>query len=235
MLLRMTNVRSLAFGFLLAVLAPQSLFALGGETYVADTPSSGSFPIVYGNGAYNADIYVDPADFPGVVRAVNDLQTDIARVTTNSLPIVHDPKAPENDLIIVGTLGHSQLIDQLVLQGKINPAAIAGKWESFFIQVVPHPLPNVKNALVIAGSDQRGTIYGIYDLSAQIGVSPWYFWADVPPQHHTNLYVKAGKFVQGPPAVKYRGIFLNDEAPALSGWATRKIRRLQSRFLHQRF
>ncbi len=223
MLTRMTHVRRLAFGFLLIFLGPQSLFALGGETYVADTPSRGSFPIVSGGGSNTADIYVDPADFPGVVRAVNDLQTDIARVTSNSLPIVHNPKAPENDLIIVGTLGHSQLIDQLVREKKIDPSAIAGKWESFFLQVVPNPLPNVKNALVIVGSDQRGTIYGLYDLSAQIGVSPWYFWADVPPQHHTNLYVKPGKFVQGPPAVKYRGIFLNDEAPDLTGWAKEKF------------
>ncbi len=77
------------------------------------------------------------------------------------------------------------------------------------------------NVLVIAGSDKRGTIYGIYDLSEQIGVSPWYWWADVPVQLHDALFVKAGagKYVEGPPAVKYRGIFLNDEAPALSGWA----------------
>ena len=84
------------------------------------------------------------------------------------------------------------------------------------------PCPGIKNALVICGSDKRGTIYGIYDLSEQIGVSPWHFWADVPPKHHDQLFVKAGKFVQGPPSVKYRGIFLNDEAPDLSNWVREK-------------
>ena len=88
---------------------------------------------------------------------------------------------------------------------------------------MPDPLPDVASALVICGSDKRGTIYGIYDLSEHIGVSPWYFWADVPPKHHNQLFVKAGKFVQGPPSVKYRGIFLNDEAPDLTGWVNQKF------------
>jgi hypothetical protein len=104
-----------------------------------------------------------------------------------------------------------------------DTAPIAGKWESFLIQAVPKPLPGVAGALVIAGSDKRGTIYGIYDLSEQIGVSPWYWWADVPVGHRDALFVKPGRFVQGEPAIKYRGIFLNDEAPALSGWTREKF------------
>src|SRR5262249_3839449 len=100
----------------------------------------------------------------------------------------------------------------------IDVAAIKGQWESYLLQVVSDPLPDVKSALVIVGSDKRGTIYGIYDLSQQMGVSPWYYWADVPVVHRDAVFVKAGKYVQGPPAVKYRGIFLNDEAPALTGW-----------------
>ena len=111
------------------------------------------------------------------------------------------------------------------------------------IQVVPNPLPGVDSALVIGGSDKRGTIYGIYDLSEQIGVSPWYWWADVPAQHQDQLFVKAGRFVQGPPAVKYRGIFLNDEAPDLTQLGPREIRQrvpgmprrrqLRPRILHE--
>jgi hypothetical protein len=88
---------------------------------------------------------------------------------------------------------------------------------------VPNPLPGVASALVICGSDKRGTIYGIYDLSEQIGVSPWHYWADVPAKHHDQLFVKAGKFVQGPPSVRYRGMFLNDEAPDLTGWVKEKF------------
>ena len=81
----------------------------------------------------------------------------------------------------------------------------------------------VGNTLVIAGSDKRGSIYGIYDLSQQIGVSPWYWWTDVPIPHRSNLFVGPGVFQQGPPDVKYRGIFLNDEAPDLTGWADEKF------------
>ena len=87
---------------------------------------------------------------------------------------------------------------------------------------VANPLPGVDQALVIAGSDKRGTIYGIYEISEQIGVSPWYWWADVPPKHHENLFIKAGTYVQGPPVVKYRGIFINDEAPVLSRLGARR-------------
>jgi len=92
----------------------------------------------------------------------------------------------------------------------------ARQMESFFLQVVSDPLPNVSSGLVVVGSDKRGTIYGIYDLSEQIGVSPWYWWADVPVRHKDALFVKPGKYRQGEPAVKYRGIFLNDEAPDLT-------------------
>jgi hypothetical protein len=73
-------------------------------------------------------------------------------------------------------------------------------------------------ALVVAGSDPRGTIYGIYDISEQIGVSPWYWWADVPIRRRDDIYALPGPKVQGSPSVKYRGIFLNDEQPGLSSW-----------------
>ncbi len=92
----------------------------------------------------------------------------------------------------------------------------------FFIKWCQNLLQGIENALVICGSDKRGTIYGIYDLSGQIGVSPWHYWADVPTKHHDRLFVNAGKFMQGPPSVKYRGIFLNDEAPDLTGWIQAK-------------
>ena len=110
------------------------------------------------------------------------------------------------------------MIDRLIREHKIDVGAVKGKWESTLIQVVERPLPGVKRGLVIAGSDKRGTIFGIYDLSQQIGVSPWYWWADVPVAHKDALFVKAGRYVQGEPAVKYRGIFLNDEAPSLTNW-----------------
>ncbi|HXR04930.1 MAG TPA: glycosyl hydrolase 115 family protein, partial [Verrucomicrobiae bacterium] len=207
---------------LVSVLAvPRNSFALGQERYVEDVPRRGSFPIVQGDAA--ATICVDSSDFAGVIRAANDLKTDIARVTSLSPAISHEGKDPGENVIIVGTLGTSQIVDQLIREKKIDVSEIAGQWESFFIQVVPNPLPGVARGLVICGSDKRGTIYGIYDLSEEIGVSPWYFWADVAPAHQSALFVKPGKFVQGPPSVKYRGIFLNDEAPDLSNWILSKF------------
>ena len=124
---------------------------------------------------------------------------------------------------VVGTLGKSPRIDKLVKSGKLLTAGVAGKWESYVRQVVANPEPGIDEALVIAGSDKRGTIYGIYDLSSQIGVSPWYWWADVPARHQAELLVSPARFTQGEPAVKYRGIFINDEAPAFSGWTREKF------------
>jgi endo-1,4-beta-D-glucanase Y len=187
---------------------------------VTTVSTRGCFPIVQGNNA--ATIYVDSKDWPGVLRAVTDLQADIARVTVCKAAIYNDARGLGRNAIIIGTIGKSRIIDDLVKKGKIDTRQIAGKWESFFLQVVPDPLPNVSSGLVIVGSDKRGTIYGIYDLSEQMGVSPWYWWADVPVQHKAALFVRPGKYQQGEPSVKYRGIFLNDEAPDLTNWVTEK-------------
>ncbi|KAH6623234.1 glycoside hydrolase family 115 protein [Chaetomium tenue] len=132
-------------------------------------------------------------------------------------PAYSDP-SPGSVVIIAGTIGHSTVIDKLISSKSIDVSGVKGKWESFTSQVVKNPVPGCKKALVIAGSDPRGTIFGIYDVSEQIGVSPWYFWADSPPKQSKNLYVTDKKKVQGPPSVKYRGFFLNDEQPALTSW-----------------
>lgn len=190
--------------------------ALGGPQYVETAPSRNCFPIVQANAA--ASLVVDTNDFPGVMIAANNLRADISRVTGVVPPQIND-NHPAANRIIIGTLGKSKQIDQLVREGKIDVSAIRGQWESFLIEVVPKAFPGAGSALVICGSDKRGTIFGIYDLSENIGVSPWYFWTDVPPKHRNPLFVKAGRFLQGPPAVKYRGIFINDEAPDLTGWA----------------
>jgi hypothetical protein len=209
----------LAFASSLAVLS--STFGLGQVQYVETLQRPGSFGIAEGGVA--ASVYVDPNDYPGVLRAAKNLQADIARVTSLAPAVLYDEKGLPARTIIIGTIGKSRLIDRLIQDGKIVAKPVAGTWESFVIQVVPAPLPGVSNGLVIAGSDKRGTIYGVYDLSEQIGVSPWYWWADVPAKHRDTLFVKSGRYVQGPPAVKYRGIFLNDEAPSLTGWVNEKF------------
>ncbi|MES2219663.1 MAG: glycosyl hydrolase 115 family protein [Acidobacteriota bacterium] len=203
------------------VLCCSSLIAstFGETSYIEHSASPGSFPVAANGRA--TPIYVDANDDPGVVRATYDLQSDIHRVTYLTPNITHGAPYPA-DVILIGTIGGSSIIDRLIRDKKIDGAAIRGKWESNLIQVVARPLPGVASALVIAGSDRRGTIFGIYDMSEQIGVSPWYWWADVPVPHRDALYVKSGRYIEGEPAVKYRGIFLNDEAPSLTNWVSEK-------------
>ena len=83
-------------------------------------------------------------------------------------------------------------------------------------------MDGIDQALVLAGSDKRGTIYSLYDISEQIGVSPWYWWADVPPKKYTALYALPKTKTQGPPSIKYRGLFIIDEQPALTNWIKEK-------------
>src|SRR5437868_735258 len=175
---------------------------------------------VLSKGGHAATIVVSDSDWAGVRRAANDLQTDIRRVS-GARPRLTSQLAA--NAVIVGTLGKSPLIDRLVGDGKLDSAGLSGRWESYVRQVIERPLPNVDRALVIAGSDKRGTIYGLYDLSREIGVSPWYWWADVPVRPAATLIVPSDRIVIGGPKVKYRGIFINDEAPAFSGWAHEKF------------
>jgi hypothetical protein len=194
--------------------------AIGQTRYVEHSNTPGSFSIVHEGIA--ASLLADTNDFAGVIRAAGDLQADVERVTGRRPKLLNAQGLAGTNAIIVGTIGKSRIIDELVSGKKIDVSQVKGKWESFVIEVVPDPLPGIASALVIAGSDKRGTIYGIYDLSEQSGVSPWYWWADVPVRHQDELFVKAGRYVQGEPAVKYRGIFLNDEAPSLTGWVQKK-------------
>ncbi|MGA2541855.1 MAG: glycosyl hydrolase 115 family protein [Verrucomicrobiota bacterium] len=179
-----------------------------------------SFAIVQDNAA--APLWVDAGDFPGVLRAANDLRQDVGRVTGRTPLVSREENAPGANVILIGTIGKNPVIDRMIRENKLDAAGVAGQWESFLIQVVSKPRPGVARALVIAGSDKRGTIYGIYDLSGRIGVSPWYYWADVPVEPKSALFVKTGPCKQGPPSVKYRGLFLNDENPDLTQWVREK-------------
>jgi hypothetical protein len=206
---------------LTVAVAPEKTRAIDGVSFVSGTATSGSFPLVAGRAP--AAIHVDSADWPGVVRAAGDLQADVNRVTGLTPALAKDAASFTGNMVLIGTVGRSPTIDRLVREKKIDAAAIAGKWESFLLETVRNPLPGVDSALVIAGSDKRGTIYGIYELSEQMGVSPWYWWADSTPEHRDALHVKAGKYRQGEPSVKYRGIFLNDEKPDLDYWVRAKF------------
>ena len=188
----------------------------GLSTYLAGRPGPGRFSLVAGGRA--APLVVSAGDHPGVVRVVNDLQADIQRVTGVRPAVSVDQVPQQDEVVLVGTIGHSPLIDGLVAAGRLDTTGVAGAWEASLQQVVDNPLPGVRRAFVIAGSDQRGSIFGVYDVSRAIGVSPWYWWADVPARHQDELYVLPGRHTQGTPVVKYRGLFINDENPQLGGW-----------------
>jgi hypothetical protein len=186
-------------------------------SYITTQVNAGDF--VLSSTGKSAPLVLDANDFPGVIKIAGYLQGDIEKVTGAKPHIIMGELQPTPEIVIIGTLGKSSLIDGLVKAGKLNVDTLKGKWEASLIEVVKDPLPNVSKALVIVGSDKRGTIFGMFDLSRQIGVSPWYFWSDVPVSVQNELYVKAGRYIFGSPKVKYRGIFLNDEEPALGRWA----------------
>ncbi|MBS5980964.1 MAG: glycosyl hydrolase 115 family protein, partial [Dysgonomonas mossii] len=182
-----------------------------------------------------APILIDNNIDSGILKAIVNLSVDIDKVTGVSPILKVDKVSAEETVLLIGTIGKSKYIDDLVKNKKINASELQGKYEKYLIQTVQNPFEGVKEALVIAGSDKRGTIYGIYELSKQIGVSPWYYWADVPIKKQENIYIKRGKYTEGEPAVKYRGIFLNDEAPALSGWANVTFGGFNSKFYEKVF
>ncbi len=200
---------------------------------ISITPDKGSFSLIL-NGKSAALTY-SSNDFVGVEKAMNFFRSDLKMVSGSEPQLAVDALPAESQLVIAGTLGHSKLIDQMVSEKKIDLKELNGKWEQFIIQVIDNPFPGVEKALVIAGSDKRGTIFGIFELSKQMGVSPWYWWADVPVEAQSNIYVKAERFTLGEPAVKYRGIFLNDEEPALGRWAVEKFGGFNSQFYEKLF
>ncbi|KFE99063.1 glycosyl hydrolase 115 family protein [Chryseobacterium luteum] len=171
----------------------------------------------------------------GILRAVKNLQSDFQKVTGEQPTILNQVSGMNSPLIIIGTVGTKSVIDDLIKQKKIDGKSLTGKREKYIIQNISNPFPGVSEAIVIAGSDKRGTIYGIYEVSQQIGVSPWHYWADVPVVKKENLYFKKGSYTDGEPAVEYRGIFLNDEEPSLSGWARATFGGINSKFYEKVF
>lgn len=166
--------------------------------FIAYSPSDNTLSIDH------ARIAFDQKEHRCVAIAVESLVSDMEKVTG-----IRPTLSSEQPTIIVGTVGVNRQIDQWVRQGILKD--LKGKTEKYIIKTIG-------NQLIIAGSDKRGTVYGIYELSQQIGVSPWYYWADVPIERHEKLFIKQGEYTDGEPAVRYRGIFLNDEAPCLTSW-----------------
>ncbi len=173
----------------------------------------GNFTLVKDGAA--TPILVDSTDNTAVKIAVRNLSGDFARVTGDSAAVIN---APAGERVIVIGSESSRWIKDLVKSGKLDDSELKGKRETYVMTLVKNPFPGVEEAWVVAGSDRRGAAYGAYELSEQIGVSPWYDWADVPVEKRSDLSIAPGKYTNGEPAVRYRGIFLNDEAPCLTSW-----------------
>ncbi len=191
------------------------------QNFVSEKNEQGAFPVV--TSSQTTSIYVDKNDDWLVHKAASLLQSDIERVTGKKPEIISTLPPTAKNIIIIGSINKSSLIGKLVKEKKLNVDDIKGKWESFKLQVINNPLNQIQNAFIIAGSDKRGTAYGVFELSEQMGVSPWYWWADVPVKKKKEVFIKKGAYKFGPPSVKYRGIFINDEAPAFSGWTKEKF------------
>ncbi|OCH92535.1 hypothetical protein OBBRIDRAFT_726547 [Obba rivulosa] len=200
--------------------------AIGQTTCVSFTSSRSSFSIVSNKKA--TPVLISEDDWPGVQRAASDFVSDIQQVTGVKPSLTNFTSSSklsggENTAIIVGTLGHSTLIDEIVNRTHLDVSSVQGQWEAFMAKEVSNPLPGISSAYVIIGADKRGTIFGLYDHSEQFGVSPWYWWADVPTTANSQIFVESSGCSHSSPTVKYRGIFLNDEQPALQNWAMEKF------------
>ncbi|KAG9235610.1 hypothetical protein BJ875DRAFT_528789 [Amylocarpus encephaloides] len=174
----------------------------GGESHLSSNTTGSTTTVYY---SYNP-----------VTNFINYTTAAVAEQFTG--PTLNNNWQSQKTVIIAGTSRKSPLIKAIWAAGKIDLGPLKMGWESYVSQVVDNPIPGVDRALVIVGSDMRGTIFGLYDVSEGMGVSPWYWWADVPARKNSGVWALPGKKMQKPPTVKYRGIFLNDEQPALTNW-----------------
>lgn len=160
-----------------------------------------------------ASVCIDTADAKVVSIAADAFSNDVQLVSGKQIQVINTA-SPSGFTIAAGTIGHSKMIDELISKKLIDITAVKNKWECFIIKVIS------PNKLIVAGSDARGTAYGIFHLSRLIGVSPWVWWADAVPSKKEQLYI-SGSYTSSEPSVKYRGIFINDEDWGLQPWAAK--------------
>lgn len=182
------------------------------------TTKDGEFPL-FAKGDI-AQIYVSSSEAPQILRAVGDLQNDIEMVTGQKPEIIYDISEADDHLIIIGQ-EKAAVMKQLYESGHLAEAkGMKGMHEAFLFKSISKPFENIKNALVVAGSDANGTVYGIYEISERIGVSPMYWWADIQPRKQDKVVLSDCLMLPVEPSVKYRGIFINDEE-AMTQWSER--------------
>ena len=169
----------------------------------------------------NARLFFDEHDFEVVKKVADLFSNDVRMITGKAIQVGTTKDKLASNSIIVGTLGHNELINKLVAKNKLDVSSLKNRWESYLIEIVCNPLPGVGKALVVVGSDRRGTAYGLFSISEAMGISPWYWWADAPVVTRQELSLKVDRIIAKEPTVKYRGIFINDEDWGLLRWAKR--------------
>ncbi|RKD92376.1 S-layer family protein [Mangrovibacterium diazotrophicum] len=213
---------------MLLVLSTQKLIAGGLDDLVLFEKNEAGF--VLSDEGQTASIVLGENDYEGVKYVANLFGEDLKRIGLAEPKLIIGDIPTEKNIVLVGTVGQNTLLDELEESGKLDLSDLRGQWEKSLVQVVENPFPGVDKALVLAGSDKRGTIYAMLNLSRAMGVSPWYWWADVPVDQHSVISIKAGRFVTDSPKVQYRGIFLNDEEPALGGWVRENFGDFNAKF-----
>jgi hypothetical protein len=191
-----------------------------GPVMVCDGASPGAFALIQRSAP--AAILVDADADPAVRRVGDSFAGDLTQVSGAQPVRIQRLADASGPVIIIGVLGHSETIDALVASGRVDASDLQGEWEAYRQMIVDHPSPGVDRALVIVGSDRRGAVFGAFDISERMGVSPWHWFADVPVRARADLFITAGSR-RDQPAVRYRGIFINDEAPALTSWAEKQF------------
>lgn len=193
------------------------------ELRVVTSPEDGCFTIAGATVTDKAIVLYDDKDAEVVTTVIDLFLSDLKAVTKKVFLKYKAEPSSQKCPIIVGTIGRSSHVDQLIADGKLDVSGVEGRWEAFGMQTVDNPMEGVSRALVLFGSQPRSTAYAMFELSRMMGVSPWIWWADVTPATLPQVYVTSGRRVWGSPSVKYRGIFLNDEDFGLRPWAAKKM------------
>ncbi len=196
--------------------------AVACDTPVAVCPQDAPGSLGLVRAGQPAAVVVEDGADPALQHAGRSFVADLQRVAGRPATLLRGVEAAPRELVLIAQLGRSALLDSLMARGRLPAADLRGRWEAFRQIVVERPFDGVERALVIVGADRRGAVFGAYDLSARMGVSPWHWWADVPVQRRADVFLTAGARTDQP-GVKYRGFFINDEAPAFTTWAQAKF------------
>lgn len=211
----MKKLLSAIFGLFLLVSCASTGTDKGQTITVTHEPEKGYVDLT------KATVVFDKSDWDVVKNTAQLFVSDVNLVTGKTIALQNTLPA-QGEIVLIGTIGKSQWIDQLATNKRINVSTIENGWERFMITTIERPFEGVDRALVIAGSDRRGTAYGVFSVSKAMGVSPWYWWADVPVVHQDKLFVKA-EYTSETPSIKYRGIFINDEDWGMKPWSEKNF------------